>query len=185
MYFVAVRGMTIAAILGFAIVAIYFYSTSIVNAGLGELFVAIKGMLIVIGTLYIQYPIIDPAALYVGSIIGILSATVLFVNSFPDYDADKSKGRRTLIIILGKRTASALFPVFIISTYAMIAVGIFLGFTKIYSVISFASIPFSVKSILLLRNSTESVEKMVPTMATTVRYSRITGFLLALSFVFR
>ena len=184
-YFVAIRGITIALILGFAIVSIYFYSTSIVNAGLGELFVAIKGMLIVVGTFYIQYAVIDPAAVYVGSIVGILSATVLFVNSFPDYDADKSKGRRTLVIILGKGTASALLPVFIISTYTVIAVGVFLGFTKIYSIISLASIPFGIKSILLLRDGRESTEKMVPAMATTVTYSRITGFLLALSFVLR
>ena len=182
-YFVAIRGITIAVVLGFAIVAIYFYSTSIVNSGLGEVFVAIKGMLIVLGTFYIQYPIIDSAALYVGLIVGILSATVLFVNSFPDYEADKSKGRRTLVIILGKRTASAVFPVFVVATYAMISVGIFLGYTQIYSLISFGSIPLSVKSILLLRKDIEDIERIVPIMATTVTYSRITGFLLALSFV--
>jgi 1,4-dihydroxy-2-naphthoate octaprenyltransferase len=182
-YFVAIRGITIAVILGFAVAAIYFYSTSIVNAGLGELFVAIKGAMIVLGTLYVQYEVIDPAALYVGSIVGILSATVLFVNSFPDYEADRSKGRRTLVIILGKKTASAVFPIFIIVTYALIAAGIFLGFTKIYSLITFASLPFGIKSILPLRKDPESIEKIVPVMATAVTYSRITGFLLALSFI--
>jgi 1,4-dihydroxy-2-naphthoate octaprenyltransferase len=182
-YFVAIRGITIAIILGFAVVAIYFYSTSIVNAGLGELFVAIKGAMIVLGTFYVQYPAIEPAALYIGSIVGILSATVLFVNSFPDYEADKSKGRRTLVIILGKKTSSAVYPIFIIVTYTMIAVGILLGFTKVYSLISFASIPFGIKSILLLRKDPESIERIVPVMATAVTYSRITGCLLALSFI--
>ena len=182
-YFVAIRGITIAVILGFAVVAIYFYSTSIVNAGLGELFVAIKGAMIVLGTFYVQYPAIEPAALYIGSIVGILSATVLFVNSFPDYEADKSKGRRTLVIILGKKTSSAVYAIFIIVTYAMIAVGILLGFTKVYSLISFVSIPFGIKSILLLRKDPESIERIVLVMATAVTYSRITGCLLALSFI--
>jgi 1,4-dihydroxy-2-naphthoate octaprenyltransferase len=184
-YFVAIRGITIALILGFAVVAIYFYSTSIVNAGLGELFVAIKGAMIVLGTLYVQYAVIEPAALYVGAIVGILSATVLFVNSFPDYEADRSKGhRRTLVIMLGKKMASAVFPMFIIVTYAMIAAGILFGFTKVYSLISFASIPFGIKSVLLLRKEDpESLENMVPVMAAAVTYSRITGFLLALSFI--
>jgi 1,4-dihydroxy-2-naphthoate polyprenyltransferase len=182
-YFVAIRGITIAVILGFAVVAIYFYSTSIVNAGLGELFVAIKGAMIVLGTFYVQYPAIEPAALYVGSIVGILSATVLFVNSFPDYEADKSKGRRTLVIILGKKTSSAVYAIFIIVTYTMIAAGILLGFTKVYSLISFASIPFGIKSILLLRKDPESIERIVPVMAMAVTYSRITGCLLALSFI--
>jgi 1,4-dihydroxy-2-naphthoate polyprenyltransferase len=182
-YFVAIRGITIALILSFAVVAIYFYSTRIVNAGLGELFVAIKGAMIVLGTLYVQNAVLEPTALYVGAIVGILSATVLFINSFPDYEADRSKGRRTLVIMLGRKTASAIFPIFIIAAYALIAVGIFLGFTKIYSLISFASIPFAIKSVLQLRKEQESTENIVPAMASAVTYSRITGFLLAMSFI--
>jgi 1,4-dihydroxy-2-naphthoate polyprenyltransferase len=182
-YFVAIRGITIAVILSFAVVAIYFYSTRIVNAGLGELFVAIKGAMIVLGTLYVQNAVLEPTALYVGAIVGILSATVLFINSFPDYEADRSKGRRTLLIMLGRKTASAIFPIFIIAAYTLIAVGIFLGFTKIYSLICFASIPFAIKSVLQLKKEPESTEKLVPAMASAVTYSRITGFLLAMSFV--
>lgn len=182
-YFVAVRGVTIAVILGFAVVAIYFYSTSIVNAGLGELFVAIKGAMIVLGTFYVQSPAIEPAALYVGAIVGILSSTVLFVNSFPDFEADRSKGRRTLVILLGKRSAATSFPVFTIAAYAMIVAGILLGFTKIYSLVSLASIPFAAKAITSLRKNQESADRLVPAMASTVTYSRITGFLLALSLI--
>jgi 1,4-dihydroxy-2-naphthoate polyprenyltransferase len=182
-YFVALRGITIAVILGFAVVAIYFYSTTIVNAGLGELFVAIKGAMIVLGTLYVQNAVLEPAALYVGAIVGILSATVLFVNSFPDYEADMSKGRRTLVIMLGRKIASAVFPMFIIVAYAMIVAGIFLGFTKVYSLISLASIPLAIKSVLQLRNEPEYIESIVAAMASAVTYSRITGFLLALSFL--
>jgi 1,4-dihydroxy-2-naphthoate polyprenyltransferase len=182
-YFVAIRGITIAVILSFAVVAIYFYSTRIVNAGLGELFVAIKGAMIVLGTLYVQNAVLEPTALYVGAIVGILSATVLFINSFPDYEADRSKGRRTLVIMLGRKTASVIFPIFIIAAYALIAVGIFLGFTKIYSLICFASMPFAIKSVLQLRKEPESTEKIVPAMASAVTYSRITGFLLAMSFI--
>jgi 1,4-dihydroxy-2-naphthoate octaprenyltransferase len=182
-YFVAIRGITIAIILIFAVLAIYFYSTRIVNAGLGELFVAVKGAMIVLGALYVQNAVLEPAALYGGIIVGILSATVLFINSFPDYEADRTKGRRTLVIILGRETASAIFPVFIIAAYALIAGGIFLGFTKIYSLISFASIPLAIKSILSLRKEPESIERLVPAMASAVAYSRVTGFLLAISFI--
>jgi 1,4-dihydroxy-2-naphthoate octaprenyltransferase len=184
-YFVAIRGVTIAVILGFAVVAIYFYSTSIVNAGLGELFVAIKGAMIVLGTFYVQTGVIDAAALYVGAIVGILSATVLFVNSFPDYEADRSKGRRTLVILFGKKASSTAYPLFIIAAYAMIAAGMLLGFTKVYSLAAFASLPLAIKSVMSLRKNYENTEKMVPAMASAVTYSRITGFLLALSLVFR
>src|ERR671924_1124145 len=160
-YFVAIRGITIAVILSFAVVAIYFYSTRIVNAGLGELFVAIKSAMIVLGTLYVQNAVLEPAALYSGIIVGILSATVLFINSFPDYEADRSKGRRNLVIILGRKIAASAFPVFIIAAYTMIVAGIFLGFTKAYSLVSLASLPFAVKAIMALRKDQESAERLV------------------------
>lgn len=182
-YFIAIRGIAIAVILGFAVIAIYFYSTRIVNAGLGELFVAIKGAMIVLGSLYVQNAMLEAAALYVGVIVGILSATVLFVNSFPDYDADKSKGRHTLVIMLGRKKASNIFPLFIIAAYALIAGGILLGLTKVYSLISFASLPLAIKSVVSLRKDPHNIDKLVPAMASAVTYSRITGILLALSFI--
>jgi len=182
-YFILVRGVAIAIILGFAVIAIYFYSTRIVNAGLGELFVAIKGAMIVLGSLYVQNAVLDPAAIYGGAIVGILSATVLYINSFPDYEADKSRGRRTLVIILGRETASTIFPMFIIATYALIAGGIFFGLTKVYSLISFVSIPFAIKSAFSLRKDPQGIDNIVTAMASTVTYSRITGFLLALGYI--
>jgi len=183
-YFVVTRGFTIAVILGFAVVSIYFYSTSIVNAGLAELFVAIKGAMIVLGTFYVQSIVIGSGALYVGAIVGILSATVLFVNSFPDFEADRSKGRHTLVIVLGKKLAARIFPLFVITAYVMIIAGIFLGFTKVYSLVSLASIPFAAKSMLLLTKDQQSLKFLIPAMASTVAYSRITGFLLAVSLIF-
>ncbi len=182
-YFILVRGVAIAIILGFAVIAIYFYSTRIVNAGLGELFVAIKGAMIVLGSLYVQNAVLEPAAIYGGAIVGILSATVLFINSFPDYEADKSKGRRTLVIILGRKTASTIFPMFMIAAYALIAGGIFFGLTTIYSLISFVSMPFAIKSALSLRKDPQGIDNIVPAMASTITYSRITGFLLALGYI--
>ncbi len=183
-YFVAIRGVTIAVILGFAVVAIYFYSTSIVNSGLGELFVGIKGAMIVLGTFYVQTALIDHAAVFVGVIVGLLSATVLFVNSFPDHDADKSKGRRTLVILMGKSRAASAFPLFVIAAYALIVAGIFFGFTKIYSLASFVSLPLAVKAIIAVRKDHENIASLVPAMSSTVTYSRVTGFVLAASLLF-
>ena len=53
-YFVIIDGIIIAILLGFAIFSIYFYSTKIVDSGLAEVFVAIKGTMIVLGTYFIQ-----------------------------------------------------------------------------------------------------------------------------------
>ncbi len=181
MYFVVIRGIMIALLLGFAILAVYFYSTSIVNLGLGEAFVAIKGTLIVVGSYYVQTSSIGVGVVYVGIIMGILSASVLFVNSFPDYQADRSRGRRTLVILLGRQRAVKIFPWMILCTYVLIIAGIFLGYLKIYSIASLLSAPFAVSAIKRISKSYQDVEKLVPVMGATVAYSRVTGVVLAAS----
>ena len=179
-YFVAVRGITIAIILTFAILAIYFYSTKIVNLGLGEVFVMIKGTMIVLGSFYVQIGFIEPAAIYVGVIVGMLSASVLLVNSFPDYEADRRSGRRTLVILLGKQKAAKIIFLPIIAPYVFIIVGIFLGYTKPFSLICLVSLPYVYKIIKNIGKH-ENLDKFVPAMAATVMYARITGILLAMS----
>ena len=182
-YFVVTKGITVAIILGFAVAAIYFYSTSIVNAGLGELFVAIKGAMIVLGTFYVQTTTLDPAAALIGIIIGLLSATVLFINAFPDYAADKSGGRRTLVIVLGRRNAARIFPLFFIAAYGMIVASVLVGYAAIYALIGLGSFPLALRALMQVRGKNVEVNDMVPAMASTVMYSRVTGFLLAFSFL--
>src|SRR3989442_10382871 len=76
-YFIFEKGITIAVILAFAIISIYFYSTKIVNSGLGEIFVAIKGSMIVLGTFFVQTSHITMEPILGGIVVGILSSLVL------------------------------------------------------------------------------------------------------------
>jgi 1,4-dihydroxy-2-naphthoate octaprenyltransferase len=43
--------------------------------------------------------------------------------------------------------------------------------------------PLAIKSALALRKDPESIDNIVPAMASTVTYSRITGFMLAMSYI--
>ncbi|MFQ5940878.1 MAG: prenyltransferase [Nitrososphaerales archaeon] len=182
-YFVFIRGVAIAIILAFAVLAIYFYSTSIVNAGLAELFISIKGAMIVLGAFFVQVAQISPEPLYVGGIVGLLSASVLFVNSFPDYDADKNMGRKTLVIILGKKKASNFFIFFPSIVYGLIAVGTILNMLPIYSLICIAAVPLAIKAARILMRGNYDIGALVPAMSSTVTFSRLVGALLALSFL--
>lgn len=182
LYFVTIKGIIILILLTFAIISIYFYSTNIVNAGLGELFVAIKGSMIVLGSYYIQSDQIDLTSIYVGIIIGLLSAVVLLVTSFPDYEADKKSGRRTLVIVMGKENSIKLFITIVTITYAMIIGGSIFNIMSIFSTIALLSLPFAFKAVLKLRRFNETSE-LVSSMANTIIYSRICGILLAISFI--
>ena len=181
-YFVITNGILIAIILGFAILSIYFYSTKIVDSGLGEFFVAVKGSMIVIGAFFIQSGEINPESILAGIVIGALSSLVLFIASFPDHDADKSKGRKTLVIVVGKEKASKLFLDFPFIAYAVIIIGVTLSLFPVLSLISLLSFPLIIKSGLGLQKNYNSVNELVPFMSTSLKFSRITGILFALSF---
>jgi len=182
-YFIYERGIIIAIILGFAVISIYFYSTRIVDSGLGEVFVAVKGAMIVLGTYFVQNPHITIEPILAGIVSGILSSTVLFVNSFPDYEADKTHGRRTLVIVLGKARAASSIWVFPISSYGIIVVSVIAHIFPIVSLITLITVPIVIKSGISLRHKFDQVEEFVPIMKNFVSYSRITGALLVASFV--
>jgi 1,4-dihydroxy-2-naphthoate octaprenyltransferase len=182
-YFIFEKGITIAIILAFVITSIYFYSTRIVDSGLGEIFVAIKGVMIVLGTSFVQTSHITVEPILGGIIVGILSSLVLFVNSFPDFDADKAGGRKTLVIMLGKKKAASVVWVFPIVAYGIIISGILTHVLPILSLITLFTIPLLMKSGLSLKQNFDDVDKIVPTMGSFVSYSRITGLLLVLSFL--
>lgn len=107
--FVIFKGYIIGIILSFAAISIILYSTKLVNLGLGELFVGIKGMFIVIGTFYVQTSVILLEPIILGVVVGLLSSIVLFVNSIPDLKADREGGRRTLAILLDKYSGRVKF----------------------------------------------------------------------------
>src|ERR671914_1900999 len=165
-FFVVVRGPIIALILIFAVLAIFFYSSKIVNFGLAELFVGVKGALVVVGSFFVQTSTVESSAVFVGAMLGLLSSSVLLVNSFPDYDADRLGGRRTLVILLGKKSSYRIFSALIISLYPMIILGIFLNFTSIFSIGCFISAPYAFRAIRELRkNYGEANTALVPAMA--------------------
>ncbi len=182
-YFVITDGIIVGIILGFAILSIYFYSTKIVDSGLGEFFVAVKGSMIVIGTYYIQSGEITIESILGGIVVGILSSLVLFIASFPDHDADKSQGRKSLVIAVGKEKAAKLFWIFPLLSYSTIIIGVSTNLFPLVSLITLLTIPLMIKSGLGLRKNFDSIENLVPFMSSTLMFSRITGTLFVVSFL--
>ena len=182
-FFVFTFGITIAIILLFAISSIYFYSTKLVNWGLAEVFVAIKGTMIVLGTFYIQTNQILEIPIFAGIVVGVLSASVLFITSFPDHDADKQKGRRTLVILFGREKASLAYWGFPIIVYSIIFIFVITEYFPVYTLLTLFAIPLVVKSGMKLKSVYADTKKMIQPMSATISFSRICGVLLVLGFL--
>ena len=183
-YFVTVRGITILFILLFATTSVYFYSTRLVGFGLGELFVGIKGVMIVLGSFFVQTGYIDSSAIFLGIIIGMLSSTVLIITSFPDFEADKKSGRRTIVIILGKRKTSQIFPLLVGLTYFMIIIAVIFSLLPPAVLFSLFSLPIALRGMTSLFENQNDLAKLVPIMYNIILYSRITGSLLFVGIFF-
>ena len=182
-YFVVLHGVVIGVILAFAIMSIYFYSTKIVNWGLAEVFVAVKGTLIVMGTYYIQNSELTDVVVLSGIVVGVLSSLVLFVASFPDHDADKEKGRRTLVILAGRQKAVSIFYIFPIISYGIIIGCVAMSIIPVFCMISLAAIPVVISSIRKLKSSISDEDKIIPAMKSTLMFSRIAGALFVIGFL--
>jgi 1,4-dihydroxy-2-naphthoate octaprenyltransferase len=182
-YFVITDGIIIGIILAFAVVSIYFYSTKIVNWGLAEVFVSIKGTLIVIGTYFIQTSQINESVILGGIVVGVLSSLVLFITSFPDHDADKAKGRKTLVIGIGKKRASIIIWVFPTIVYGITISTVIAQIFPVACLIIIVTFPLITISYKKLKFGYNDINRLIPIMSSTLVYSRITGALFVVGFL--
>ncbi len=182
-YFVATDGIVIGIILAFAVISIYFYSTKIVDWGLAEVFVAIKGSMIVIGTYFVQTSQITESTVLAGIVIGVLSSLVLFITSFPDHDADKAKGRKTLVISLGKQKACSILWIFPAITYGITIIAVVFEIFPVFCLIILSTVPLIIKSGQKLKQNYDKLTNLIPVMSSTLYFSRITGALLVVGFL--
>ena len=183
LYFVITDGIIIGIILAFAVISIYFYSTKIVNWGLAEVFVSIKGTLIVIGTYFIQTSQITEQSVLGGIVIGVLSSLVLFITSFPDHDADKAKGRKTLVISLGMQKACSILWIFPGIIYGITIFAVVFEIFPVYCLIILLTIPLIIKSGQKLKQNYDKIINLIPIMGSTLYFSRITGVLFVVGFL--
>jgi 1,4-dihydroxy-2-naphthoate octaprenyltransferase len=182
-YFIATDGIVIGIILAFAVISIYFYSTKIVDWGLAEVFVAIKGSMIVMGTYFVQTSQITEQSVLAGIVIGVLSSLVLFITSFPDHDADKAKGRKTLVISLGMQKACSILWIFPAITYGITIIAVVFEIFPVFCLIILSTVPLIIKSGYRLKQNYDKLTNLIPVMSSTLYFSRITGALLVVGFL--
>ena len=115
---------------------------------LGELSVFLMwGPLMVMGSYFIQHQALSLNALLISIPFGILVALVLLANNIRDISHDRSKGIRTLPIIIGERNGLRLYSILVIIAYAgMISMSI-AGPLYLWSLIVMLSLPLALKLI--------------------------------------
>lgn len=91
--------------------------------GLGELDVVIcYGPLIALSTYLVLTHSLSWEVFWLSIPLGLIIAAFLWVNEFPDYLADRSHGKRNLVVRLGRHRASRVLPLIYLAAFAILAV---------------------------------------------------------------
>jgi len=133
----------------------FFYTAPILNwasCGFGELLVGLNfGILITLGSFYVQTKSFSLDVLLASIPLGILVSAILWINEFPDYNADKKVGKKTLVVRLGKKKASDILTFILLLPYLIIIFGVISEYLPKTFLFSFISLPFVIQAIYYLR----------------------------------
>lgn len=164
--------------------AIVGYTDFFARYMLGEAMSGITlGSLVVIGAYYVQSSNITLPIIWVSVPPGLLTMLLLFLNEFPDADADREGGRRHLVIVLGRKTSSRLYVVLLTLTYAWIIAGVIAGITPFATLLGLLTLPAGIAAIGGTLRSYGDAKEIVPALGMNVIVVLATDILLAVGYV--
>jgi len=166
---------TIAIVLYTPVISrIYALSEIVAGSGFGVMGV---------GVYVTQTGNLDTYALTVFIPVTILVGLLLFLNEFPDVDADRLGGRRHLVILLGKRRAAVLYVIGTAATYVWIVYSVLLGFAPVSILVALISLPVAYKASRIVMRECEDTSKLVPALGLNVIMILLTILMIGAGFL--
>jgi 1,4-dihydroxy-2-naphthoate octaprenyltransferase len=113
---------------------------------------------------------------------GILVHNLLFLNEFPDVEADITAHRKTLPITIGKDRASIIYSALTAAMYLWIIGWVIAGEMPVYTLIVLLTVPFAIKAIRGARHY-QDMSQLMPAMASNVLVVLLTQLLLGVGYI--
>jgi 1,4-dihydroxy-2-naphthoate octaprenyltransferase len=152
--------------------------------GVGELAVGIGcGPLCVLGSYYVQTQRLSNEALWASIPPGLLITAVLYINEFPDYEADRAVGRKTVPVALGRERAVWGYVALLLIAYLVIIAGVALAVFPSAVLLALLSVPLAYRSLRGVVRFHSDTPKLIPSNAMTIQLHIATGLLMCLGYV--
>jgi 1,4-dihydroxy-2-naphthoate octaprenyltransferase len=154
------------------------------NRGLGEPAVALAfGLGIVCGSAYVQVGTVPALAIAASIPVSILVALILFINGFQDAASDELVGKRTMVVRLGLRRASRIYPLIAGAAGVALIALVMAGALPARSLLGLVGFPFFLRAAAVARTRFDSPMELVPANAYTVVGHLATSLALAVGLV--
>jgi 1,4-dihydroxy-2-naphthoate polyprenyltransferase len=137
--------------------------------GLGELAVFVGfGLLPVLGAEYIQRGAFSWQVGWLAVPAGLLIVAVLWINEFPDLEADAGAGKRTLVVRLGTRRAEVGYELLVLGAYLSVGLAIALGWAPPFAAAVLLAAPLTARAVRILRAHHAEPLALIPAQAATI-----------------
>ena len=140
------------------------------------------GILPILGVYFVQTSVYTWPTMVAAVPSGILVHNLLLLNEFPDVEADRKGGRKTLPITMGKAKAGIVYSVLIIVVYLWIIGGVLAEQMPVFSLIALLTLPIAVKAIRDVLKPQE-MDRLVPAMVNNVLVVLLTQLLLGIGYI--
>jgi 1,4-dihydroxy-2-naphthoate octaprenyltransferase len=153
--------------------------------GWGELVIALAfGVLPVAGTYYVQTSTLPPRVLAASVPVALLVTAILFVNQFPDYEADRAVGKRNWVVRLGPAGARPLFAALMLLWPLALAVDIGLHLLPFPTAWAFLGIVPGLIATRIVWKHADEPSRVVRAGALTIALHLGVGLLIAVGVAF-
>jgi 1,4-dihydroxy-2-naphthoate polyprenyltransferase len=149
--------------------------------GLGELIVGLTfGPLITNGTYLVQTGTVSPLVVLASLPLGLLIANVLWINQYPDYEADRQGDKRNWVVRLGKQKAGTV--------YTLLFVLAFLSFPllTLYSrncfwLLPLVGLPLAIRATKVAHEQYNNIPLLMEANAKTIQIYQLTGLMMVIA----
>lgn len=183
----ALKGYLLLLIGGIGIFLAFFYTAGPFRIGytrFGELATGLGfGPIMVLGSYYVQTKQLSWEAFWASVPVCVLIALVLYINEFPDYEADRISGKKNTVVSIGKKKATGYYAFFIFLPYLIVAVGAVLRVFPALSLITLLTFPLAVKAAKIVNEHYDSIKELLPANALTIVIHFSFGALFVLAYL--
>jgi 1,4-dihydroxy-2-naphthoate polyprenyltransferase len=178
--------VALVGLLGLA--AAWFYSASpfqVMSLGLGEFMIFLAfGPLLTWGAYYVQTGELSWVGAAVSLPLAFLITGIIWINEFPDLDADLAAGKRHLVARLGLKWSRWVYAALMAAPFISLFVLIEIFHLPDLIIAGLAALPLAVRAVRLIFRTPPTDPEFVSIQALTIQTHFLTGLTLTLALLY-